>query len=56
MRFSENVKKFIPLDTLIVPQHRYFSHHGKMFFPVQNNFPIERWEKLGFITFKSKFE
>ena len=30
----------------------YFSHHGKMFFPVQNNFPIERWEKLGFITFK----
>ena len=49
---------FIHLDTPILPQilrqyaRRYFSHHNKMFFPVQNNFPIERWEKLGFVTFK----
>ena len=30
----------------------YFSDHSKMVFPVENNFPKERWEKLGFITFK----
>ena len=48
---------FIHMDALIVPQifrqyaRRYLNHHSKMFFPVQN-FPIERWEKLGFITFK----
>ena len=53
---------FIHLDTLIVPQilrqyaRGYFNHHSKMLFPFQNNFPIERWGKLGFITFKSKFE
>ena len=45
---------FIHLDTLIVPQisrqyaQRYFSHPIKMFFPVQNNFPTERWEKSKF--------
>ena len=49
---------FIYLDIRIVPQilrqntRRYFSHHNKMFFPVQKNFSIERWEKLCFITFK----
>ena len=26
-----------------------------MFFPVQNNFSIERWEKLAFVTFKVTF-
>ena len=49
---------FIHLDTLIVPQilrqyaRGYFIHHSKIFFPVKNNFPVERWEELGFITFK----
>ena len=31
---------------------KVFSHHSKMSLPVQNNFTIERWGKLGFITFK----
>ena len=46
------------LDTSIVSQilwqnaRRYFNNHSKRFFPVENNSPIERWEKHGFITFK----
>ena len=30
----------------------HFSHHSKMFFSVQNDFSIERREKLAFISFK----
>ena len=47
---------FICLDIRIVPQilrqnaRGCFSHYSKMFFPVQNNFSIEK--KIGFITFK----
>ena len=33
---------------------KVLSHHRKMFFVVQNNFSIERWEKLCFITFKEQ--
>ena len=49
---------FIHLDSLILPQimrqnaRRYFSHHSKMYFPVQKKNPIETWEKLSFISFK----
>ena len=50
---------FIYLDIRIVAQilkqnaKRYFiSHYRKMFFPAQNNFSIERCEKLTFITVK----
>ena len=48
----------IHLKTSIVPQilsqnaRRYFSDQSKTLFLVQNNFSIERREKLGFITFK----
>ena len=51
-------RALIYLGTPIVPQilrqnaRRYYSHHRKMFFSVQNNFPIERWETLGFTTSK----
>ena len=53
---------FIHLDTLIVSQilrqfaRRYFSYHSKMFFSVQDNFPIERWENLVLFFLKIKFE
>ena len=57
-KLQEINRVVIHLNTSIVPQilrqnaRRYFSDHSKMFFPVQNNFSIERKEKLGFITFK----
>ena len=47
-------RDFTHLNTLTVPQmlrhyaRKYMSHYSKMFFPVQNNFPKERWKKLGF--------
>ena len=43
---------FYCITELLQNARRYFSDHGKRFVPVQNNFPIEKWEKLGFITFK----
>ena len=51
-------KGIIHLNTSVVSQifwqiaRSYFSDHSKMLFPVENNFPKERWEKLDFITFK----
>ena len=33
-------------------QEGIFDIIARCFFPVRNNFPIERWGKLGFITFK----
>ena len=47
------------MDTPIVPQMLRQNARTKIsiiiarcFFPIQNNFPVERWEKLGFISFK----
>ena len=46
------------LNTLIAPQilrqysKRYFRLHSNMVFQIQNNLSIEKWEKLGFSTFK----
>ena len=57
-KFKKINRGIIFLNTSIVPQvlwqnpRRYFSDHSKTFFPVQNGFPIEGWEKLDFITFK----
>ena len=48
------------LDTLIVSQMLDKMQEGtsaiiaRCFFSIENSFTIERWEKLGFITFKSK--
>ena len=53
---------FIHLDAPIVPQKLrqnarwFFSHHSKMFFPVQNNVPIKRLKKRVFLLLESKFK
>ena len=33
---------------------RYFRLAGKMLFPVQQNFPIEEWKKLDFVSYRKQ--
>ena len=45
------------LDICIAPRKlrqnaSYFTHHSKMFFPVQNNLSIKWWVKLGLLHLK----